>query len=347
MKNIKGLFLLLHLILLINYTMLAQNNKDIQYIIRYGSYAPSSHNAQMWQIEQLNDSTVKISLQNERLLPFVDPKNREAWISIGAFVENCVLAAIDFSYETKIKLEKQSIIICFKRTKNNIKQTKNLELIQNRQTIRYPFLQLNLDKFIINKLCGLSPNIKYFTKDSKEGQLIANQAYEAYKTQMCNAEKLKELANWMTFSRKEEQIKQTGITPYALGITGLKRNIFNLIFSQKSISGNIFQKGSIKSAKKQIEYCSGFFIITSEANNIPCWMNTGRILERFWITCTELQIAVHPMSQAIEEKKHYTYLKQSLNIKGEIQMILRVGRVEKTPKIKRRRIKVENMKRKY
>jgi hypothetical protein len=108
--------------------------------------------------------------------------------------------------------------------------------------------------------------------------------------------------------------------------------------SKKSVTSKSFIKGSIKVATKQLNSCSGFIIITSKSNSISELVNTGRILESVWLKCVENEIAVHPMSQVIEENDYYELLKAGLKIKGEIQMVLRIGKVKHYPERTGRRV---------
>ncbi len=339
----KVITLILSIIVFIHSSMLAQKNKDIIEIIKYGSYAPSSHNAQMWSVKIINDSIMEVCLKNKRLLPCVDSENREAWISIGAFVENCIIAASSLGYRTDVKIKVNSVQIKLFSLQQNRRDTNNLTLITNRQTLRTPFMKTPIDSNKIRRISNLSTNVRYFALSSIEGQFISNQAISSYEIQMNDTNKMQELAQWMTFSRKEEKHKRVGITPEALGITGLGRFFYNLFLSEKSVNSNLFRNSSIKSAKKQLQFCAGFIIITSYQNNMEEWVNAGRLLEQVWLTCIKLNIAVHPMSQAIEEQGNYNLLKKELQINGEIQMILRVGNVKKYPQNSKRRIEVENI----
>ena len=72
-------------------------------------------------------------------------------------------------------------------------------------------------------------------------------------------------------------------------------------------------------------------LITAKGTDVADWVNSGRLLERTWITCTKYKVAVHPMSQSIEEPQFYSALKAALHIDNEIQMLLRVGKVKKYP----------------
>jgi len=316
---------------------------DMKEIIKYGTYAPSSHNAQMWTVKILNNNKLKVYPNYKRVLPYVDPQNRETWISIGAFVENCVLSAQDLNYKAIVEIKEKEIIIGLKKGENTKTSKKNINNILKRLTIRTSYLDKKIDKKTINNITNISENVFYYPKETFQGNAIIDNSIKAYTLQMQDTSKLKELAEWMTFSYKEERERKDGLTPEMLGITGFQHFLFNIFMSKKSVTGKTFIKGSIKGAKKQLNSCSGYIIITTKSFSVKDLVKSGRELENVWLKCVENNIAVHPMSQVLEEKEYYENLKKKLNIEGEIQMVLRIGKVKKYPERKGRRLKTADI----
>lgn len=320
-----------------------QTSNDIKEIITYGTYAPNSHNAQMWSVKIIGSNRIKVFPNYNRVLPFVDPNNRETWISLGAFVENCILSAQDLAYNTTVTVNKNEIIIDLTKDTQKTPTTKNIDIIQKRLTVRTPFLNEKIDETTINKITNISENIFYFPKETLQGEKIIENSIKAYSLQMEDTSKLKELSKWMSFSYREERKRKDGLTPRMLGMSGVKHFFFNAFMFKKSVTGNTFIKGSIKEAKEQLNSCSGFIIITTESFKVSELVQAGRDLESVWLKCIENTIAVHPMSQVLEEIEYNKILKKELNIKGEIQMVLRIGKVKNYPELIKRRIDVNNL----
>lgn len=331
------------LIILCCLTMNAQQNKNIPEIIKYGSYAPSSHNAQMWSVKILEKNKFEVFPNDDRTLPYVDPNNRETWISIGAFVENCVLAAEDLGYKSDVTIYPHKVMLNFQKDSSVLNTNQNIELIKKRLTIRKPYLNECLDDMEVRRLTNLSENILYFPVHSEQGEKIINYSTIANRLQMNTLTKLKELAEWMTFSYKDEKQRKDGMTPEALGVTGYKHVLFNLFMTKKSVKGKIFINGSIHKANEQLNSCSGYVLITSNSFRNADLVESGRILERVWLECVNNKIAVQPMSQVLEEHEYYKLLKSSLKNKGEIQMLLRVGKVKEYPERIGKRLDVEDI----
>lgn len=316
---------------------------DMNEIIKYGSLAPSSHNAQMWLVKIIGKNKIKIFPNYDRILPFVDPDNRETWISIGAFVENCVLAAQDLGYKSNVITNDSEVIIDFQQNSNIANSNQNINLIKRRLTIRDPYLKRKINNEIINKLSKLSENVLYLPIEDEKSQKIIKYSLAAYSLQMKDTSKLEELAQWMTFSYKEEKERKDGLTPKTLGIRGFKHFLFNLFMSKKSVTEKTFIKSSIASAEKQLHACSGYILITSNDSKSSDLVESGRLLERVWLECANNEIAVHPMSQVLEEQEYYELLKKSLKIEDEIQMVLRIGKVKKYPVRIGKRLDIEDI----
>ena len=316
--------------------------KEMKEIIKYGSLAPSSHNAQMWNVRIIGENQISVFPNYNRVLAHVDPENRETWISIGAFVENCVLAAQDKGYNATVKINDKEVIIDFKHSDSK-EVSSYINLINKRLTIRTPFFDEALEDSIINPIKTLSDNVSYYSINSEQGNKIIEYSLDAYCLQMRDTNKLNELADWMTFSYKEERNRKDGLSPQCLGMSGMKHFFFNTFMNKKSVVGKAFINGSIKGAKEQFNACSGYILIKSDSFSISDLVESGRLLERLWLECVKLKIAVHPMSQVLEEQKYYDLLKSSLNIEGEIQMLLRVGKVKKYPERIGKRLDIEDI----
>ncbi|HEY3344819.1 MAG TPA: nitroreductase family protein, partial [Anaerolineaceae bacterium] len=66
--------------------------EQFQEIIRYACLAPSGHNAQPWKF-QIQGDTIRLTADDQRRLPVVDPADRELYISLGCALENLQIAA--------------------------------------------------------------------------------------------------------------------------------------------------------------------------------------------------------------------------------------------------------------
>ena len=94
------------------------DNKIVEEVFYYGSLAANSHNAQMWRVVKESENLYRVELDSLWRLNAVDPLDREAYISIGAFVQNCIYAAPHYGI---------SVDILIKNSKAYLKFSKNLQ----------------------------------------------------------------------------------------------------------------------------------------------------------------------------------------------------------------------------
>src|SRR5438093_11272954 len=70
-------------------------------IVFYGTLAPTPHNLQGWRFVRRGEGLF-VCMDPHRLLPVLDPTNREVYIGLGAAIENMRVAARHFGYRTNV-----------------------------------------------------------------------------------------------------------------------------------------------------------------------------------------------------------------------------------------------------
>jgi hypothetical protein len=89
-----------------------------------------------------------------------------------------------------------------------------------------------------------------------------------------------------------------------------------------------FREQSIDSVREQVSQSSGWLLITSNGNSVPMLIETGMRMQRLFLNVREKGIAIHPMTQILEEPSTQQSLNQSMGISDNIQFILRTGYVK-------------------
>lgn len=303
-------------------------------LIQYGALAPSSHNAQMWKVKVVSSREFIILMDRDRLLPQVDPNNREAFISLGAFIENIVAAApahnlrADVAVSTQRDSGDEIAKITLLEAAGNMEDA--APHIRERHTIRTPFLKTALEPDHVSALISVAKNgeVQYFSLSTTQGEYIRSAIIDAVRRQTDNDKKQAELADYMRFSKKDAESKRDGITPAMMGLSGIQKWFVQTFFTRKTTMSDSFRKQTVDAAKMQAENCAGYFVLAGPDDSIEALINAGRLLERFWLKATALRVAVHPMSAPLEEEPWKTEIGHRLGIEGKVQMVLRVGNVE-------------------
>ena len=92
-----------------------------------------------------------------------------------------------------------------------------------------------------------------------------------------------------------------------------------------------FRDQSIDKVVEQVSQSAGWLLITSKDNSVTALLETGKRLQRLWLKIREKNIAIHPMTQIIEEAATNQLLNNSIGVSEPIQFILRTGYLDKYP----------------
>jgi hypothetical protein len=311
-------------------------DSDSANILYLASLAPSGHNTQPWSVTIKNDGHWIIGTERQRWLPAVDPNNRETLLSLGAFLENLVTAAEAAGYSVKVDIPAASpadqAILDIKLQPAGARTGFNLEAIQLRRTLRNGFLSDTLSNDDLRFILGDDQNsIAYFPRDSAEGRYLQDGTILANKAQAYRDPAQLELAEWIRWSNSEIRRYMNGLTPETMEIEGVARWYVKLFYSRDSVLTGGFRETTIQKIQQQAIAGGGWLIITSPTSAIPELINTGRKLQRLWLKVRSKMIAIHPMTQILEEEPWQYSVADNLGVNGTVQFILRVGYVKSYP----------------
>ncbi|MBP1715834.1 MAG: Tat pathway signal protein [Deltaproteobacteria bacterium] len=304
-------------------------------ILYYASLAPSGHNTQPWYVKRTGRFDWVIGADPARKLPAVDPQNRELLLSIGAFVENLSLAAGVYGYEMQAKItasnpaDPEILRIFLKREKVN---EYPLTKITSRRTVRNGFKPAEIRKNDLEKLGKpLEGNFFYFPRSSEHGKCLAERAIESFRDQTNRDEAQRELASWIRFSDKEAKKYRDGLTAESMEITGISGWWVRRFWGPKDVMKKGFRKKGIDGTARIAREGSGWVIVTSPGEKVSDLIETGRNFEKMFLLARDLKIAIHPMTQMLEEEKWRNEIGQQHGPKMIPQFVLRIGYLDKYP----------------
>jgi hypothetical protein len=309
---------------------------DEKEILLLASLAPSGHNTQPWMVKYIEPLHWIIGNDKKKWLPAVDPTQRETILSIGAFLQNLEYAAAHYGYNCSFQLlaknnqdEDIMEVKLFKTTPNT---NFDIQKIKLRRTVRSNYLEDNLKKTDQEYLVGADTDLIHFIPNTTKEHLWLNeQTIEANKLQSYRDDAQKELSEWIRFSSKEAQSHCDGLTTASMEIEGLAAWVLRNFYSPSNVMKKKFREQSIDKIIKQVSQSAGWFLITSKDNTTLTLLETGMLMQRFFLKVRERNIALHPMTQILEELSIKQILNNSIGISTPIQFILRTGYLKKYP----------------
>ncbi len=313
--------------------------KDEMEILYLASLAPSGHNTQPWTVRITEPKHWVIGSDKKRWLPAVDPNNRELLLSMGAFIENLVIAAGTFGYEVDIQIIAKNPSdpdIADIRLKKGKTVDFPLEKIRKRRTVRSGYSDQEIKaedlKHVTNHdatSCRVpnvpSPHSFYFPNSSPQGKYLQEGTIAANRTQAFRDPAQEELANWIRWSNKEAKQFRNGLTPESMEIKGFASWYVRNFYNRESVLKKGFREQTVDIASKQVKTCGGWLVVTSADSKISTLIEYGRVFENMLLKIREKMIAIHPMTQMLEEETWKNKVAKELGITGEVQWILRIG----------------------
>nr|WP_236579558.1 hypothetical protein [Pseudanabaena sp. lw0831] len=309
---------------------------DENEILHLASLAPSGHNTQPWFVQYLEPYNWIIGNDKSKWLPAVDPTQRETILSIGAFIQNLEYAASSMGYichwTLLAKTNQDEQVVKVKLNKIESKNPFDISKIKDRRTVRSNFLNDELKTEDLQYLTNSEPEfIHYLPTISKEGQFINEQTMVANRLQTYRDPAQQELADWIRFSTKDADKYRDGLTTASMEIEGFSGWVVRNFYDKENVMKKDFREVGLNKVKQQVSESAGWILITSRDNSVATLLETGRRMQRLFLKVREKNIAIHPMTQILEEPATNEMLNKSIGIGENIQFILRAGYLKNYP----------------
>jgi hypothetical protein len=305
------------------------------FLLRHASLAPSGHNTQPWRVKIVSDSEWIIGWDKSRSLPAVDPKNRELLLSIGTFCEALNIAAKSIGLECVKKVTAKNAFspeLVKIRFTNTSASNEKMYALSKRRTIKNGFLSNELSREHINQITGeMKSKVYTFPKGSREAGLIDKAVLESNRIQAWRDDAQSELADWIRWRDKDSEKHRNGLTSAGMEINGLAALYVKNFFSRDDVLSESFRNQTVELTQKYLSSYGSWIILSTESENPETLIHTGGDFLKLGLNAYSRKIALHPMTQPLEEKGFEEALQKDLNIKGKMQFILRAGYVEKYP----------------
>ena len=328
-------------------------NEEMRNILYYASIVGNSHNTQLWNLKiskqkNHNNGEIEIRYNKDRTLNVVDPNNREAYLSIGHYIENLIVLLKAYGYEANISYPKAKLynkqqesisspisFIQYAKKESfqidfqNVQEL--LNLIEKRHSNKGSFKKDQIQQNHYNILKEKFGNyIHIYSNGDSNFNYIKDNSINAVKSQSSDQRYRDELAEWLRFSNKESNEKLDGINADMMGFHGLKKGFYYMTIHRKTAKGKKFANQGISTAKKQLKNCGFFILITGEMNNdgfdfISQIIEIGRMSQRIWFECTRIGISLQPFSAILEVDPYKSQIQKDFHLNDPIQMIFRSG----------------------
>ena len=309
---------------------------DARQILFLASLAPSGHNTQPWRVRLLAPYHWVIGIDPARWLPMVDPTQRETMLSVGAFAQNLEYAAAHLGYLCHWQLRATSLqaadVLEVELRRGPVGTFPSVDAIPRRRTLQTRFTALTVQPTdILFMTDGDDTHCHFFAPDSPKGRYLTATTLAANQQQVGRPDAQGELAHWIRWDRAAVQQHRDGLTAAGMGLTGLSSWAVRHFYDSASVLTPGFRQRGLAKTSAQLATHGGWLVLTSPDESAAALLDTGRRLERLWLKARGRKVAVHPMSQLLEEAPGTAGAARRLGLSGSVQFVLRLGYPEQYP----------------
>lgn len=319
--------------------------------IAIGINSPSPHNTQSWKFKIIDDYSMYLYIDENRLLPQTDPTQRQIHMGAGCFIETLVVGATGIGYASSVEYfpegyndkndfgKKPVAKITLQKSSNGKDELE--AYIVPRHTNRKPYTGDNITKAEFDALINATGNSHSkisFVEDAEKFEEYKRLLIKAMDVESYNYATHEESRIMTRLSAKEREEKRDGLSMPQVGFTGIMIPLAEM--TMKGGPEKWHKKKNVathmKTFTKAINSTKGFVTFTTSSNEIIDWVKTGRDFVRFSLAQEKYNLYNNPHTQISQEYEIMHPITAELNKlenivePSKIQLILRIGRAKKS-----------------
>ena len=304
--------------------------------LAYAILAPNPHNRQPWLVRLDEDDSLTLFCDLDRLLPATDPPNRQVTIGLGAFLELLRQAAAEKGFDLEVDrfpdgephptLDQRPVArVTFKGSEETPKDPL-FGYVLERRTVRSNFdLAKAVSSAKLEELerlafanAPLGSAAFASTIDDERILRLKDICREAWEIEANLPDTLNESVDLTRIGAKEVSANPDGISLYGPKMETLKL-LGILSRSGMATIGSAGHKATIKVYKDAISSASAFGWLSTPSNTRLDQLHAGAIWVRLNLAATKIGLAMHPLSQVLQEFKEMAELYSAFHKEVEIK----------------------------
>lgn len=296
-------------------------------VLAHALLAPNPHNRQPWLVELVGEDQVILHRDVARDLPMTDPYHRQIFIGLGCFVELMVIAASAEGLATDLTLfpEGEDGPVAKARFTAGGSPDPLADHILTRRSCKEPYTAQELPQ---EAIAALSPLADIHTDPDRVASL-RQLTFDAFMTEVTTPRTLRESVDLMRVGKSEINRNPDGIDLGSPALDALRRVglLSNEVLMDTDHPGF---KGQIAGYHTMLMATPAYAVLRTDTNTRHEQIASGRRWLRLNLTTTALGLALHPVSQALQEFEemapHHAQAHKLLAEPGQtVQMLGRLG----------------------
>lgn len=312
--------------------------------------APSSHNLQPWRLRLEGDDALLLHVDPARLHRATDPDARQAVVSQGTFLELYVLAAEAEGLTAEVSLfpdgvftgpedmARRPVARVVLREAAEARPSPLFAEATRRRSSKVPFIGRAITDAERRRLADAVAPVPGVTAGFLDRgpamERLRALVLEGMRAEMRDPAALDELSRVMRLAPAEVLAHRDGIVP----LPGPAGWVASLLFGRRSLADpdSFMTRSGLRQMQAWAETATAFVWLTTAGNDRDEQVAAGRAYMRLDLAASAAGVALHPMSQALQEVAaqdvQRAALQELLAPDGRVvQMLARLGHVPEAP----------------
>ena len=293
--------------------------------LSYAILAPNPHNRQPWVVDLSVADQVTVWRDKEKNLPETDPFDRQLTIGMGCFLEQMAIAASQTGHKVSFQLFPQGEDgpVAIATFADGGRPDPLAPHMMQRRSCKEPFeSRVPEAKPELAKLADV-------IVDDAPVKELRDLTWNAWMVEATTYRTMKESTDLFRLGKVEVEANPDGIDfsgPFFESII-----LAGLMTREGSLDPNSMEFAEGAKIYNEMLYATpAYAVIKTPSNDREAQIEAGRRWLRLNLTTTSLGLALHPVSQALQEypemASHYAHVHKLLANSGEtIQMLGRLG----------------------
>jgi hypothetical protein len=290
-------------------------------LLDYARWTASPHNVQPWKIKIISETEAHLYYDPTRLLPVVDPTSCFTIAGFGMFIESLDIIAGKYGYKITAEYTSEPQLDYSAKTnklfarlflvKTDSPSLIDCELIKKRKTSRIHYNGIPANETQTKALAQIATAFGHqfnLTSDSKTVQNIVQLNGDTLFRESDYAPALNEVGHWVRSTDEEAEKTKDGLWYKCMGVP--RKLLIKFFFQHQKYSKGFLRKEGEKIFIHSMKGTANLGWLSGPFQNKADWINSGRLLQQFWLELTKENLWLCPFGGIItDDIAHTQFLK--------------------------------------
>ena len=295
--------------------------------------APSYFNAQPWRFE-VDPGEVRLLLDPQRTLPLADPDQRFAQMSLGAALENLLVAARAWGQQPSVRYlpwgttprPGSSLVAAAvswqpaERSRDRLLYSALIERRSNPRPFDGRAIAIQSRTQLLSQV-GEEVRV-HWLEDHDDVRAVGDIVHDAVEEVMADKRAQSERTTWLRGSDGDIRDHGDGITAERLGLGGPARWFAGRSLRPESRFYGWGSSSLAKDTRDLVRSSGALALLTLPQRSDAGWLVGGQAYERFALRAATLGVAQHPLAAPVASERHRLIMAQRFHAEGEEPLLL-------------------------